>query len=101
MRLFTHGIHKNTDICASRSAVGRGKTMSFKQFCKVMEAQLTHGVSKPDVLAAFKEFSEGKPKISETTVTCHFANEPRVLEYMKTHMIDGDYAAFTNDIFTR
>ena len=83
------------------SAVGRGETMGFEQFCKVMEAHLTHGVSKPDVLAAFKELSEGKTKISQATVTSHFANEPLVLEYIKARMINGDYTALTHDIFTR
>ena len=86
---------------APSSAVGAGKTMSYEQFYKVMEAQLTSGASKPDVLTAFKELSEGKQKISQTIVIRHFANEPRVFEYIKTHMEDGDFTAFTNDIFTR
>lgn len=83
------------------SAVRLGKTISFEQFCKVMEDQLTNGVSKPDVFAAFKELSEGKKKISQATLTRHFVNEPLVLEYMKTHMIDGDYTTLIHDIFTR
>ena len=83
------------------SAVECGETMNFDQFCEAMEDPLTHGVSKPDVLAAFKELSEGKTKISQATVTRHFANEPLVLEYIKAHMRDGDYTALTDDIFTR
>ena len=83
------------------SAVECGEIIDFEQCCKVMEAPLTYGVSKPDVLAAFKELSEGKTKISQATVTNHFVNEPLVLEYIKAHMRDGDYTALTDDIFTR
>ena len=75
--------------------------MSFDQYAAVMEGQLTSGASKADVLSAFKDLSDGKAKIGKPKVKRFFANEPPVFEYIKSHMKDGDYTAFTEDIFTR
>ena len=88
-------------MCDSDSAVGDGGSMNFKQYLQVMTAQLTSGASKEDVLAAFKELSDGKLKISQPKVKRFFAKEPPVFDYIQTHMKDGNYTAFTEDIFTR
>jgi len=84
-----------------KSAVGDSDVMHFDDFSKVMEGQLTSGASKADVLAAFNELADGKPKIAKPKVKRYFANEPAVFKYMGEHMPCGDYNAFTEDIFTR
>ena len=84
-----------------KGAVGEAERMSFDQYAAVMEGQLTSGASKADVLSAFKDLSDGKAKIGKPKVKRFFANEPPVFEYIKSHMKDGDYTAFTEDIFTR
>ena len=75
--------------------------MNFEQYSQVMAAQLTSGATKEDVLTAFKELSGGKTKISGPKVKRFFAKEPPVFDYIQTHMKDGNYTAFTEDIFTR
>ena len=75
--------------------------MTFEQYAAVMEAQLTSGASKADVLSAFADLSDGKPKIGNAKVKRFFGNEKPVFEYITSHMEDGNYKAFTEDIFTR
>ena len=75
--------------------------MSFDQYAAVMESQLTSGASKADVLAAFSELADGKAKIAKSKVKRFFSNDAPVFDYMKTHMPEGDYKAFTEDIFKR
>merc|ERR1712151_594491 len=84
-----------------KSAVGDGDDMNFDQYSKVMEAQLTSGASKSDVLEAFSELADGKCKISKPKVKRSFSNDAPVYDYMQKHMADGDYKAFTEDIFKR
>jgi len=84
-----------------QSAVGSGDAMSFDQYTAVMESQLTSGASKADVLAAFNELADGKAKIAKSKVKRFFSNDAPVFDYMKTHMPEGDYKAFTEDIFKR
>merc|ERR1711981_1374061 len=77
-----------------QSAVGSGDSMSFDQYAAVIEGQLTSGASKADVLAAFSDLADGKPKIAKPKVKRFFANEPAVFKYMGEHMPSGDYKAF-------
>jgi len=84
-----------------QSAVGSGDAMSFAQYTSVMESQLTSGASKADVLSAFNELADGKAKIAKAKVKRFFANDAPVFNYMQKHMPDGDYKAFTEDIFKR
>jgi len=84
-----------------KGAVGDSESMNFDQYAAVMEAQLTSGASKADVLSAFSDLADGKSKIANPKVKRFFGNEKPVFEYIKSHMKDGDYKAFTEDIFTR
>lgn len=83
------------------NATGDDGQMTFEQYSNVMEAQLTSGASKADVVAAFSDLADGKPTIAASKVKRFFANNKPVYTYMTERMKDGNYKEFTEDIFQR
>jgi len=77
-------------------------SIDFSEFLSLMEEQLLTSSSKEDVLSSFKTMAGGKGSISAGTLKQHFGNFEGVFGYIQKNMNDeGDYKAFTEDLFLR
>jgi Ca2+-binding EF-hand superfamily protein len=85
-----------------RADADKNGSISFDEFLSLMEEQLLSSSSKEDVLNSFKTMSGGKDAISSDTLKQHFGNFEGVFGYLTKNMSeDGDYNAFTDELFSR
>jgi len=86
----------------NRADADNNGSIDFSEFLALMEEQLLTSSSKEDVLSSFKTMAGGKGSISAGTLKQHFGNFEGVFGYIESNMSDeGDYKAFTEELFSR
>ncbi len=78
-----------------------GGKISWDEFRALMENTMGSGTTLADVTSAFRDLADGSEKIAPEAIAKHFGNTPPVHAYITDHMVDGDYTAFSNDVFSR
>jgi hypothetical protein len=58
------------------------------------------GTTLKDVTESFRELADGAATISPEAVNKHFGSAPPVAAYIGSHMVDGDYTTFSNNLFS-
>ena len=61
---------------------------------------LSHRASKEDVLAAFQTLASAGP-ITEEVIRAQFVADPATADFLVDQLNDGDFQAFTDDLFSR
>ena len=95
------GIDLEDDEVERRMRAKVGDVMEFNldQFVEFMLEEIKTGASKDDVIRAFTILSGGE-KISNECINSVF-KEKWLVDYLLENIVDGDYNAFTDDVFSR